>query len=109
MTIFFGRVLFKHYLRIYFMILTIEMPDESVIKLNVMETTTLKDIAAMVRLKYPVFFCERWKGELGTLISMFPTDDPIQKFNTNAIVLFDRYHIQEKDVPRYYMAMTNGY
>ena len=91
------------------MILTIEMPDESFIKLNVTETNTLKEIASMVKLRNPVFFCDRWKGELGTLIAMTPNDDPIQKFNTNAIVLIDRHHIQERDVPRYYMAMTNGY
>jgi hypothetical protein len=91
------------------MILTIEMPDETFVKLNVLESATLRDIASMLRLKNPVFFCERWKGELGTLMAMYPTHEPIQKFNTNAIVLIDRYHIQEKDVPRYYMALTNGW
>ena len=90
------------------MILTIELPDRTV-KLQVSEMTTLHEIAAMVQFKNPVFFCDRWKGELGTLIAMSPNDDPIKKFNTDSIVLIDRDHIQERDVPRYYMAMTKGY
>jgi len=90
------------------MILTIELPDR-VVKVNVSETTTLKEIAEMVHLNNAVFFCDRWKGELGTLISMYPNDEVIKKFNTNSIVLIDRDHIQERDVPRYYNAMTKGY
>jgi hypothetical protein len=91
------------------MILTIELPDETIIKHNISETTTLKEIADLVNLINPVFFCDRWKGELGTLMAMSPNDDPIQKFNTNSIALVDRNHIKEKDVPRYYNAMTKGY
>jgi hypothetical protein len=91
------------------MLLTIELPTGKFIKINVEETTTLKEISVLVKLKNPVFFCDRWKGELGTLISMEQNDDPIQKFNTNSITLIDRDHIQEKDVPRYYTAMTKGY
>ena len=90
------------------MILTIELPDR-IVKLDVLETTTLKDIAKMVYFHNPVFFCDRWKGELGTLIAMSPNDDPIKKFNTDSIALIDRNHIQERDVPRYYTAMTKGY
>ena len=88
--------------------LRIELPDQT-IKVKISKMTTLKEIAAMVQLKNPVFFCDRWKGELGTLIAMSPNDDPIHKFNTDSIVLIDRDHIQERDVPRYYMAMTKGY
>jgi hypothetical protein len=66
------------------MILTIELPDETIIKHNILETTTLKEIAVLVNLTDPVFFCDRWKGELGTLMAMSPNDDPIQKFNTNS-------------------------
>ena len=91
------------------MLLTIELPTGKFIKINVEETTTLKEISVLVQLKNPVFFCDRWNGELGTLISMEQNDDPIQKFNTNSITLIDRDHIQEKDVPRYYTAMTKGY
>ena len=91
------------------MILTIELPDETIVKHNILETTTLKEIAVLVNLIDPVFFCDRWKGELGTLMSMSPNDDPIQKFNTNSIALVDRNHIKEKDVPRYFNAMTKGY
>jgi len=91
------------------MILTIELPDETIIKHNISETTTLKEIAVLVNLIDPVFFCDRWKGELGTLMAMSPNDDPIQKFNTNSIALVDRNHIKEKDVPRYFNAMTKGY
>jgi hypothetical protein len=90
------------------MLLTIELPDKTIhVKVN--ETTTLKEIAELVNFKNPVFFCDRWKGELGTLISMTPNDDPISRFNTDSIVLIDRDHIQERDVPRYYTAMTKGY
>jgi hypothetical protein len=91
------------------MILTIELPDESFVKHDVSETMTLKEIATLVKLTDPVFFCDRWKGELGTLMAMSANDDPIQKFNTNSITLVDRNHIKEKDVPRYFNAMTNGY
>ncbi len=63
----------------------------------------------MVQFHNPVFFCDRWKGELGTLIAMSPNEDPIKKFNTNSIVMIDRNHIQERDVSRYYTAMTKGY
>ena len=91
------------------MILTIELPDETIVKHTVSETTTLKEIAQLVNLTDPVFFCDRWKGELGTLMAMSPNDDSIQKFNTNSIALVDRNHIKEKDVPRYYNAMTKGY
>ena len=91
------------------MILTIELPTDNFVKMNVNEKTTLKEIADMVQLKNPVFFCDRWKGELGTFIAMSPNDDPIEKFNTDSIALVDRDHIQEKDVPRYYIAMTKGY
>lgn len=91
------------------MILTIELPDESIVKHNVPETMTLKEIAQLVNLTNPVFFCDRWKGELGTLMAMLPNDNPIQKFNTNSIALVDRNHIKEKDVPRYFNAMTKGY
>jgi hypothetical protein len=91
------------------MILTIELPDESIVKHNVPETMSLKEIAVLVNLTDPVFFCDRWKGELGTLMAMSPNDDPIQKFNTNSIALVDRNHIKEKDVPRYFNAMTKGY
>ena len=91
------------------MILTIELPDESIVKHNVPETMTLKEIVTLLHLTDPVFFCDRWKGELGTLMSMSPNDDPIQKFNTNSIALVDRNHIKEKDVPRYFNAMTSGY
>jgi len=90
------------------MILTIELPDRKV-KASVLETTTLLEIANLVGAKNPVFFCDRWKGELGTLIAMSPNDDPIKKFNTDSIVLIDRYRIQERDVARYYIAMTKGY
>jgi len=91
------------------MILTIELPDETIVKHNILETTTLKEIADLVNLIDPVFFCDRWKGELGTLMAMSPNDDPIQKFNTNSIALVDRNHIKEKDVPRYFNAMTKGF
>jgi hypothetical protein len=91
------------------MILTIELPDETIVKHTVSETTTLKEIANLLNLTDPVFFCDRWKDELGTLMAMSPNDDPIQKFNTNSIALVDRQHIKEKDVPRYYNAMTKGY
>lgn len=91
------------------MILTIELPDDSIVKHNVSETMTLKEIAQLVNLTNPVFFCDRWKGELGTLMAMLPNDNPIQKFNTNSIALVDRNHIKEKDVPRYFNAMTKGY
>lgn len=91
------------------MILTIELPDETVVKHTIPETMTLKEIATLVQLPDPVFFCDRWKGELGTLIAMTPNDDPIQMFCTDSIALVDRNHIKEKDVPRYYNAMTKGY
>jgi hypothetical protein len=91
------------------MILTIELPDETIVKHTVSENMTLKEIANLVNLIDPVFFCDRWKGELGTLMAMSPNDDPIQKFNTNSIALVDRNHIKEKDVPRYFNAMTKGY
>jgi hypothetical protein len=91
------------------MILTIELPDETIIKHNILETTTLKEIADLVNLIDPVFFCDRWKGELGTLMAMSANNEPIQKFNTTSIALIDRNHIKEKDVPRYYNAMTKGY
>jgi hypothetical protein len=90
------------------MILTIELPD-CIVKLDISDLTTLKEIAEMVQFHNPVFFCDRWKGELGTLIAMSPNDDLIKKFNTDSIVLIDRNHIQECDVPRYYTAMTKGY
>jgi len=90
------------------MLLKIELPDQ-IIHIKVTETTTLKEIAELVNFKNPVFFCDRWKGELGTLIAMTPNDDPISKFNTDSIALIDRDHIQERDVPRYYTAMTKGY
>jgi hypothetical protein len=91
------------------MFLTIELPDETIVKHNVPETMTLKEISTLLNLSDPVFFCGRWKGELGTLMAMTPNDDPIQKFNTNSIALVDRNHIKEKDVPRYFNAMTKGY
>ena len=91
------------------MLLTIEMPDESMVIHEVLDTTTLLEIASLVNLVHPVFFCDRWKGQLGTLISMTPNDEPIYRFNTNSIALVDRNHIKEKDVPRYYEAMTKGY
>jgi hypothetical protein len=91
------------------MLLTIEMPDESIVKHEVVDTTTLHEIATLVNLVHPVFFCDRWKGQLGTLISMTPNDEPIYRFNTNSIALVDRNHIKERDVPRYYEAMTKGY
>jgi len=91
------------------MLLTIEMPDESIVKHEVLETTTLQEIATLVNLVHPVFFCDRWKGHLGTLISMTPNDEPIYRFNTNSIALVDRNKIRERDVPRYYEAMTKGY
>lgn len=89
--------------------LTIEMPDESMVKYEVSDTTTLLEIATLVNLVHPVFFCDRWKGQLGTLISMTPNDEPIYRFNTDSIVLIDRNRIKERDVPRYYEAMTKGY
>jgi hypothetical protein len=91
------------------MLLTIEMPDESIVKHEVLDTTTLKEIVSLVNLTEPVFFCDRWKGQLGTLISMTPNDEPIYRFNTNSIALVDRNKIRERDVPRYYEAMTKGY
>ncbi len=91
------------------MLLTIEMPDESIVKHEVLDTTTLKEIVSLVNLTEPVFFCDRWKGQLGTLISMTPNDEPIYRFNTNSIALVDPNHIKEKDLPRYYEAMTKGY
>ena len=91
------------------MLLTIEMPDESIVKHEVLYITTLQDIATLVNLVNPVFFCDRWKGQLGTLISMTPNDEPIYRFNTNSIALVDRNKIHERDVPRYYEAMTKGY
>jgi len=99
----------KELFSLHFMRLTIEMPDESIVKHEVSDTTTLLEIATLVNLVHPVFFCDRWKGELGTLISMTPNDEPICRFNTDSIVLIDRSRIQEKDVPRYYNAMTKGY
>jgi hypothetical protein len=91
------------------MLLTIELPDETIVKHEVSELTTLKEIAALVQLTNPVFFCDRWKGELGTLIAMSPNDAPIHRFNTDSIALVDRNHITERDVPRYYNALTKGY
>ena len=85
------------------------MPDESIVKHEVLDTTTLKEIVSLVNLTEPVFFCDRWKGQLGTLISMTPNDEPIYRFNTNSIALVDPNHIKEKDLPRYYEAMTKGY
>ena len=91
------------------MLLTIELPDETIVKHEVSELTTLKEIASLVQLTDPVFFCDRWKGELGTLISMTPNDEPIYRFNTDSIALVDPNHIKQRDVPRYYNAMTKGY
>jgi len=91
------------------MILTIELPDETIVKHEVLETTTLKEIASLVNVSNPVFFCYRWRDELGTLMSMTPSDQPISYFNTDSIALLDRNRIKEKDVPRYYNAITKGY
>ena len=99
----------KDLFSLYLMLLTIEMPDESIVKHEVSDTTTLLEIATLVNLVHPVFFCDRWKGQLGTLISMTPNDEPIYRFNTDSIALVDRHHIKERDVPRYYEAMTKGY
>jgi hypothetical protein len=91
------------------MILTIELPNGTLVQKEVAPSITLQEIAILVQIENPVFFCDRWKGELGTLISMIPNDDPLERFNTDSIALIDRNHIQEKDVPRYYNAMTKGY
>lgn len=91
------------------MILTIELPDETIVKHEVLETTTLNEIARLVNVPNPVFFCYRWKDELGTLMSMSPSDQPISYFNTDSIALLDRNSIKEKDVPRYYNALKKGY
>jgi hypothetical protein len=91
------------------MILTIELPDETIVKHEVLETTTLREIASLVNVSNPVFFCYRWRDELGTLMSMTPSDQPISYFNTDSIALLDRNRIKEKDVPRYYNAITKGY
>jgi len=92
-----------------YMILTIELPDETVVTHDVSETITLKEISTLVNVPDPVFFCYRWRDELGTLMSMNVSDQPISYFNTNSIALLDRNHIKEKDVPRYYNALTKGY
>jgi len=89
--------------------LTIELPNGTLIQRDVSHSITLKEIAILVDIDNPAFFCYRRKGELGTLISMLPNDDPLERFNTDSIALIDRNHIQEKDVPRYYNAMTKGY
>ena len=91
------------------MILTIELPNGTIVQEEVDPSITLKEIAILVNIENPVFFCDRWKGELGTLLSMTSNDDPLERFNTDSISLIDRNHIQEKDVPRYYNAMTKGY
>jgi hypothetical protein len=91
------------------MLLTIELPDETIVTHDVLETTTLKEISILVKVSDPVFFCYRWRNELGTLMSMHPSDQPISYFNTNSIALLDRNRIKEKDVPRYYNALKNGY
>ena len=87
--------------------LTIELPDESIVTHHVESTITLHEIAKLVHVDNPIFFCSRWKDELGTL--MTPMDKPLSYFNTASIVVLDRNHIKEKDVPRYYNAMTKGY
>lgn len=87
--------------------LTIELPDESFVTHHVESTITLNEIAHLVHVENPIFFCSRWKDELGTL--MTPMDKPLSYFNTTSIVVLDRNRIKEKDVPRYYNAMTNGY
>lgn len=91
------------------MILTIELPDETIVKHEVPETITLKEIAILVNVIEPVFFCYRWKDELGTLMSFTPSDQPISYFNTDSIAILDRNRIKEKDVPRYFNALTKGY
>jgi hypothetical protein len=91
------------------MLLTIELPDETIVKHEVLDTMTLKEIAELVHVRDPVFFCYRWRDELGTLMSMTSSDQPISYFNTNSIALIDRNHIKEKDVPRYYNALKKGY
>jgi hypothetical protein len=87
--------------------LTIELPDESIVTHHVESTITLHEIANLVHVENPIFFCSRWKDELGTL--MTPMDKPLSYFNTTSIVVLDRNQIKEKDVPRYYNAMTKGY
>lgn len=89
------------------MLLTIELPDESIVTHTVKSTMTLNEIAILVHVETPIFFCSRWEGQLGTL--MTPMDQPISYFNTDTIVVLDRNCIKEKDVPRYYKAMTKGY
>ncbi len=89
------------------MLLTIELPDESIVKHNVEYTMTLNEIAILIHVENPIFFCSRWKNELGTL--MTPMDQPLSYFNTDSVVVLDRNCIKEKDVPRYYKAMTKGY
>ena len=91
------------------MILTIELPNETIVTHHVEPTTTLKEIAEMVHVPSALFFCDRWKGELGTLMATIPNHDPIEKFNTNSIVVVDRNKILHKDIPRYHEAMTRGY
>lgn len=91
------------------MLLTIELPDETIVKHDVSESTTLKEIANLVNVTDPVFFCYRWKDELGTLMSFTPNDKPISYFNTDSIALIDKNRIKEKDVPRYFNALTKGY
>jgi hypothetical protein len=73
-------------------LVTIELPTGEIVKVEVTPLTTLRELAAMVKVNpdCAVFYCSRYEGELGTLMAPGPygaLSDPFEKFNTTSCVI----------------------
>ena len=93
--------------------LTIELPNCDTIKIEILDSTTLKEICQIVNVdtKNAVFFCDRWNDELGTLMTSSEHElyHPITRFNTQNIAIVDRTKILNKDIIRFNKAILQGY
>jgi hypothetical protein len=76
-------------------IVTIELPTRAIIKVEIHPDTSLYDISRTLGLEpeHILFFCGRYKGEIGTLMGAGYENEPFKKFNTNECAIIDKRNL----------------
>jgi hypothetical protein len=76
-------------------IVTFEFPTREIMKIDIDLDMTLREVALLLGLEpeHIVFFCGRYKGEIGTLMGAGFENEPFKKFNTNECAIIDKRNL----------------
>ena len=76
-------------------LITFEFPAHEIVKMDIHPDTPLLEVCRALGLEseHILFFCGRYKGEIGTLMGPGYSMDPFGKFNTNECAIIDKRNL----------------